>query len=66
MLRKNIMIKYLLIFVIFLITSCSTTKQSICTYDEDFSFKDQINQSIIDGFYNGDTTGISRNIYLLK
>ena len=60
------MLKYLLILVTILITSCSSTKQSISTYNKDFSLKDEINQSIIDGFYNGDTTDISKNIYLLK
>ena len=60
------MIKYLLILATILITSCSSTKQSVSTYNKDFSLKDEINQSIIDGFYNGDTTSISKNIYLLK
>ncbi len=60
------MSKYLLILVTILITSCSSTKQSFSTYDKNFSLKDDINLSIIDGFYNGDTTGISKNIYLLK
>ena len=57
------MSKYLLIF---LIVSCSSTKQTISTYDKNFSLKDEINKSIIDGFYNNDTTGISNKIYLLK
>jgi len=58
--------RYLLIFLLFLITSCLSTKQSVSTCDKNFSVKDEINQSIIDGFYNSDTIGISKNIYLLK
>lgn len=60
------MTKYLLIFITLLITSCSLTKQPAHSYDKNFSLKDEINKSIIEGFYNNDTTGISKNIYLLK
>lgn len=59
--KKNM--KYLLIVLVFLTISCSSTKESIYTYDKNFSIKNEINQSIIDGFYNGDTTGVSKNIY---
>jgi hypothetical protein len=41
--------------------SCSTPQQVNTT-----SFKDELNDSIIDGFYNNDTTGISQTIYLIK
>jgi len=60
------MSKYLLIFLLILITSCSSIKQSVSTCDENFSLKDEINKSIIDGFYNNDTTDIGDKIYLLK
>ena len=59
------MAKYLLLILSFFIVSCSSTKQTVST-NKNFSLKDDINKSIIDGFYNGDTTGISKNIYLLK
>ncbi len=58
------MIKYLIILSFFFLISCSTTKQTVSTYNENFSFKDEINNSIIDGFYcDSDTT---KNIYLLE
>jgi len=60
------MAKYLLLILSFFIVSCSSTKQTVSTYDKNYSLKDDINKSIIDGFYNGDTIGISKNIYLLK
>lgn len=56
--------KYLLIPATILIIGCSSTKR--LTYNKDFSLKDEINKSVIDGFYDGDTTGISKNVYLLK
>jgi hypothetical protein len=53
--------KYI-ILLSFFITSCSTSKP-INPYT---SFKDDINNSIIDGFYNNDTIGKSHLIYLIK
>jgi hypothetical protein len=52
--------KYI-ILLSFFITSCSTPKPI-----NDTSFKDDINNSIIDGFYNNDTIGKSHLIYLIK
>jgi len=61
------MLKYILLILLFFIVSCSSKKQIISiTYNNEFSFKDEINKSIIDGFYNGDTTNIGNDIYLLK
>jgi hypothetical protein len=49
------------LFVLLLvITSCSAPKSVT------FDFREDINQSIIEGFYNNDTTGIGSSIYLLK
>ena len=56
--------KYILLFLVILLIGCSSSKTII--NDVDFSLKDEINESIIEGFYNGDTTGISKNIYMLK
>jgi hypothetical protein len=60
--------KYFLIIIFILITSCSISKsnKSETVYNDNFSLKDEMNKSIIDGFYNGDTTNISQNIYFIK
>ena len=46
-------------YIILLVIGCSEPKP-------DTSFKDDINNSIIDGFYNNDTIGKSHLIYLIK
>lgn len=33
---------------------------------ENYSLKDEMNKSVIDGFYNNDTCGIGNKIYLMK
>ena len=53
--------KYI-ILLSFFITSCSTPKP----INTDTSFKDDINKSIIDGYYNNDTIGKSHLIHLIK
>jgi len=50
-----------LLLILLLFSSCVTTKQF-----EPTSFKDDINASIIDGFYNNDTTNLSGTIYLIR
>ena len=62
--RKLVQImKYLLILLIVL-TGCSTSKTIHPV--KTTSLKDDINESIINDFYDGDTTGVSSKIYLLK
>jgi len=56
--------KYLLFILIVLMTSCLTTKINP-VISENYSFKEEVNKSIIDGFFDGDTTNIN-NIYLLR
>jgi hypothetical protein len=59
--------KYLLICLMVLIFGCSTTKENFNVIDNnEFSLKNELNQSIIDGFFNNDTTGISNNFYFLN
>jgi hypothetical protein len=53
--------KYLIIILICL-CSCKATE----TIKKPIAFKDDLNKSIVDGFYNNDTTGISKNIYFLR
>ena len=53
------------------LTSCQSEKIVIKVKDEKYiikvtALKDDINESIIDGFYNGDTTGLSSKIYFIK
>lgn len=55
--------KKIIILILITLYGCSSTKHTV--YKEIPSFKDDINKSIIDGFYNNDTTNIG-NIYLLK
>jgi len=52
----------IMVAIFFTLTGCSSTK-IVINHDE---LKDEINASIIDGFYNNDTSGISKSIYLLK
>ena len=49
-------------YIILLVIGCSDPKP----INTDTSFKDYINNSIIDGFYNNDTIGKSHLIYLIK
>jgi len=56
--------KYLLLSLIIL-TGCSTSK-TINKDKSTSSLKDDINESIVKGFYDGDTTGLSSDVYLLK
>lgn len=55
--------KYLLILLIVL-TGCSTNKTIYPV--KTTSLKDDVNESIINDFYDGDTTGVSSKVYLLK
>jgi len=60
--------KKIFIFILLVVlTSCLSTQQKIVAYCYDnISLSDSLNNAVIDGFFNGDTTKISQNIYLLK
>jgi hypothetical protein len=66
--------KLLILITLLTFISCSTIKSIeyknrpslIDSIEMSFSIKDEINKSIIDGFYNNDTTGIGNSIYLLR
>jgi hypothetical protein len=50
-----------------ILTSCLAPSKTISSYSIDKTeFVNDLNASIIEGFYNNDTTGISESIYLLK
>ena len=59
-----------LIIIIFISISVNITKVEDKPKSIDiiktYSIKDEMNKSIIDGFYDNDTTGIGNKIYLLK
>ncbi len=54
--------KYIIALILISLASCVTTKQTTKT----FSFRDEVNNSIIDGFYGGDKTQLSKDVFLLK
>ena len=56
--------KHIIIIIVLIIVAvgCTSTNH----LPENFSLKDEINNSIIDGFYYGDTTGVANDIYLLN
>lgn len=56
--------KKLIIIISIFLFSCNSEKQ-ISLIDTSF-FKNEINKTIIDGFYENDTTGIGDKIYLIK
>ena len=61
--------KYLIIIICLYLFSCTTVKtvnQNISMLNNLPNFKNELNKSIIDGFYNNDTIGISKTIYLIK
>ncbi len=51
------------VFSLYQSTDNKMVKYETC---DNYSLKDDINNSIIDGFYDNDTTGIGDKIYLLK
>lgn len=58
--------KYIFFALLIFLASCTCTKETTYTYSPDFSFKEELNASVIDGFYDNDTIGKSNEIYLLK
>lgn len=59
--------KYLIIILLF--TSSCMVSNSIPTttsFNTTFSIKNEINKSIFDGFYDNDSTKISKDTYFLK
>ena len=56
---------FIFIFILMILNACSMKRVHI--YEEELhTFKDDVNKSIIDGFYDNDTTNISETVYLLK
>ena len=55
--------KYILILLIIL-TGCSTSKTSYT--EKKSSLTEDVNMSIVNDFYDGDTTKVSSQVYLLK
>ena len=56
--------KILVIIMCLILTSC-TKKASINSYSST-SIKNIVNQEIIDGFFDGDTTNISKDYFFLE
>jgi len=56
--------KHIIIISIFLLSSCSTHKKTQIKYSK--TFIDEVNLSIIDGFFDGDTAKVQKNTYFLK
>ena len=56
--------KYLIFLILLSCISCTTiTKQELIS---DNSFKNEINKSIIDGFFDGDSTKAPKGTYFIK
>jgi uncharacterized lipoprotein YajG len=51
---------------ILILTACSAPSKTTSYCIKPTEFVNELNASIIDGFYHNDTTGISKSIYLLK
>jgi len=56
--------KYITILLFLFIASCVSNKYPSVRLE--ISLKDEINKSIFDGFYNNDSTKISKEIYFIK
>jgi hypothetical protein len=56
--------KYFIFLLLLSLGACSLEKQTVVT--NDLTMVTDINNSILDGFYNNDTTKISEHTYLLK
>jgi hypothetical protein len=54
--------KYIIALIFISLASCAMTKQTTKT----FSFRDEVNNSIIDGFYDGDKTQLPKAVFLLN
>lgn len=56
-----------LILLFYVGSGCSTIKNNIANNEIlNNSLKNEINTSIIDGFYNNDTINVGNSIYLLR
>lgn len=56
-------------FILYLVSSCTVQKQYICSEENpniSKNFKEEINKDILEVFFQNDTVGISKNIYLLE
>lgn len=59
-------IKLLIIISIYILCSCKTSKNLSTKETKPFNFSEDINESIIDGFFDGDTSLVPQNTYFLK
>jgi hypothetical protein len=58
--------KYLLLFIIILLRfNCATVSRPSISESLP-SFKDELNKSIFDGFYDNDSTKITKDSYFVK
>jgi len=65
-LNKKYMKKFILIILVLsTFISCKTEEKHIGLTDT-FSLKQEINKSIVDGFFDGDSTKIPKGTYFLK
>ena len=62
----NTIIFIIIIEVVFSLYQSTDNKMVKYETCDNYSLKDDINNSIIDGFYDNDTTGIGDKIYLQK
>ena len=57
--------KFLMLLLLSVISfSCVSIKEQ--PQNMAYSLKNELNQSIIDGFFDGDTTKITKNTYFIK
>jgi hypothetical protein len=57
--------KKIIIFLGIILTSCQS-ERLVVKVTVKTTLTQDINQSIVDGFYNNDTTGLTSKIYLVK
>ena len=59
--------KYLILIALFFITSCTISNQIVSNKTSNNSLLNhEMKNSIIDGFFNGDTINIPKNTYYLN
>lgn len=57
--------KIIILLSVIILASCQT-QRTVVKVTVNKSFTDDINESIVDGFYNGDTTGLASKGILIK
>ena len=58
--------KIIILLSVIVLTSCHTTQRVVVKVTVNKSLTEDINESIVDGFYNGDTTGLASKGVLIK